>query len=523
MNNLAAVIACALVVLVVSALALRGGHFASGATGSRPGAIGIRADLEDWALADRRQGGGLIWCLLGGTIYTAYTFTAVPGAVVTSGGIAFYALPYTVMICTIAFVLLPRLASVARAHGHVTVADFVRHRYGSPLLGLAVSLTGICATMPYIALQLLGIRAVLSVLGVRSDGLLGDAALTAVFAVLAVSTYRYGLRAPTLVAVMKAVLVVGATLSIALLVLSELGSPAALFSRADAALAERDGVSALVPGPDLAPAYASLALGSALALFAFPHVLQAAFSARTSGVLRRSAIGLLGWTTMLALFALFGIAALASGVEPPPGRSELAIPLLVVDLAPPWAAGLLLGAIIVAALVPASVMSIGAATLFARNIYLEFVNPTAMPPQVTRMARLTSLIVKAGALVFALGLRDQAAINLHLLGAVWVLQILPTIVLGLLHRTPHRLSLLTGWLLGMATGTVLVNAGGFTSLVRLDLGPVDVQIYAGVAGLAVNLAAVALSSPLLDRLGVPRGLAGLLKSSRSGEKSGALS
>ncbi|MFB6962133.1 sodium:solute symporter [Streptomyces sp. NPDC056309] len=516
MNNLAPAITCAAVVLVASAIALRGARFASGGTG-------VRADLEDWALADRRQGSCLIWCLLGGTIYTAYTFTAVPGAVFTSGGIGFYALPYTVVICAIAFVLLPRLAATARAHGHVTVADYVRVRYGSPLLALAVALTGIFATMPYIALQLLGLRAVLSVLGIRPGGLAGDATLTAVFAVLALSTYRYGLRAPTLVSVVKAVLVVGSTLAIATLVLTELGSPATLFARADAALAASDGAAALVPDPSLAPAYISLALGSALALFAFPHVLLVAFSARTDGVLRRSSVALPGWTAMLGLFALFGIAALASGVQPPPGRSELAIPLLVLDLAPGWAAGLLLGAIVVAALVPAAVMSIGAATLFARNVYLEFVNPMATAAQVTRMARLMSLLVKVGALVFALGLRDQAAINLHLLGAVWVLQILPAIGLGLRHRTPHRVSLLTGWLLGMVVGTALVNHGGFSPLVRLSFGQVDVQVYAGVVGLAVNLAIVGLTSPLLDRLGVPRGLSGVLGSAGAAREGGVAS
>ncbi|MFF8841367.1 sodium:solute symporter [Streptomyces sp. NPDC015127] len=516
MSNLAPVITCAAVVLVASAIALRGARLAAGGTG-------IRADLEDWALADRRQGSGLIWCLLGGTIYTAYTFTAVPGAVFTSGGIGFYALPYTVIICAIAFVLLPRLTSVARAHGHVTVADFVRERYGSPLLALAVALTGIFATMPYIALQLLGLRAVLTVLGLRPDGPAGDAALTAVFAVLAVSTYRYGLRAPTLVSVVKAVLVVGSTIAVCALVLTDVGSPATLFARADAALSERDGASALVPDPSLAPAYVSLALGSALALFAFPHVLLVAFSARTADVLRRTSVTLMGWTAMLGLFALFGIAALASGVRPPPGRSELTVPLLVLDLAPGWAAGLLLGAVVVAALVPAAVMSIGAATLFARNVYLEFVNPTATAAQVTRMARLMSLVVKVGALAFALGLRDQAAINLHLLGAVWVLQILPTIVLGLLHRTPHRISLLAGWLLGMVVGTALVKSGGFSSLVTLAIGPVQVQVYAGVVGLAVNLAVVALTSPPLDRLGVPRGLAGLLRPGRPTREGGVRS
>ncbi|MGW0998891.1 sodium:solute symporter family protein [Streptomyces sp. NPDC002523] len=514
MNNLAPVITCAVVVLVASAIALGGGRFTSGGT------TGVRADLEGWALADRRHGGGLIWCLLGGTVYTAYTFTAVPAALFASGGIGFFALPYTVIICAIAFVLLPRLAATARAHGHVTVADFVRVRYGSPLLALAVSLTGIFAAMPYIALQLLGLQAVLGVLGIRPDALVGDATLTAVCAVLATSTCRHGLRAPTLVSVVKAVLVVGTALTVGFLVLTRLGSPAALFARADAAFAATDGATTLVPDPSLAPAYISLAVGSALALFAFPHVLLVAFSARTDGVLRRSSVTLHGWAAILALFALFGIAALASGVQPPPGRSELAIPLFVLDLAPGWAAGLLLGTIVVAALVPAAVMSIGAATLFARNIYLEYVNPTATAAQVTRMARLMSLVVKVGALVFVLGLPDRATVDLHLLGTVWVLQILPTIVLGLLHRTPHRIALLTGWLLGTVIGTALVQQEGFSPLVRLSFGPVKVQVYAGVVGLAVNLAIVALTSPLLDRLGVPRGLSGALDSASVVRKGG---
>lgn len=508
MSDLAPVIACTAVVLVASVGALRSAHITS--SGTR-----MRADLEDWALADRRHGGFLIWCLLGGTIYTAYTFTAVPGAVFATGGIAFFAVPYTIVICAIAFVLLPRLASVARAHGYVTVADFVRGRHGSPLLGLAVSLTGIFATMPYIALQLIGIRAVLTVLGLYPHGFLGDAALTAVFAVLAVSTYRHGLRAPTLVAVVKAVLVVASVIAIAALLVSELGSPASVLARADTGFGLREDGSALVPDPALGSAYASLALGSALALFAFPHVLLVVFSARSGDVLRRTSISLLGWTAILALFALFGIAALAAGVDPPPGRTELAVPLLLLDLAPGWAAGLLLGTLVVAALVPASVMSIGAATLFARNVYVEFVNTTATRAQEVRMAKLTSLIVKVGALAFALGLRDQAAINLHLLGAVWILQTLPAITLGLLRRTPHPYSLLAGWLLGMVTGTVLVNTSGFSALVQLDIGFLHIQLYAGVVGLVVNLATVALAGPLLDRLKVPRGLAATLGNDRS--------
>ena len=92
----------------------------------------------------------------------------------------------------------PRLWSVARARGYVTPGEFVRGRYGSQGLGLAVTFTGILATMPYIALQLVGIESVLIVLGVggSSTGLLKDLPLIVAFIVLAAYTYLAGLRAP---------------------------------------------------------------------------------------------------------------------------------------------------------------------------------------------------------------------------------------------------------------------------------------------------------------------------------------
>ncbi|OEV30729.1 hypothetical protein AN219_09145, partial [Streptomyces nanshensis] len=177
--------------------------------------------LEGWALADRSLGPLWTWMLLGGTIFTAYTFTAVPGLAYGNGAPAFFAVPYTVLVCPLVFVLLARLWTVARRHGYITVADFVRGRYGSaPLalvvaltgildfvrgrygsapLALVVALTGILATMPYLALQLLGIRAVLTAGGMYPAGATGDLVMVALFAGLAVATYRHGLRAPTVI------------------------------------------------------------------------------------------------------------------------------------------------------------------------------------------------------------------------------------------------------------------------------------------------------------------------------------
>src|SRR5204863_494264 len=80
----------------------------------------------------------------------------------------FFAVPYTIILYPIIFVYMARLWSVSYRHGYVTSADFVRGRYGSKALSMAIAITGILATMPYIALQLVGIQAVLEVVGVRS-------------------------------------------------------------------------------------------------------------------------------------------------------------------------------------------------------------------------------------------------------------------------------------------------------------------------------------------------------------------
>ncbi|MFC9886581.1 sodium:solute symporter family protein [Streptomyces pilosus] len=462
--------------------------------------------LEGWALADRSLGAGWTWLLLGGTVYTAYTFTAVPGLAYGNGAPAFFAVPYTVIVCPLAFVLLSRLWSVARRHGYITAADFVRGRYGSPPLALAVALTGILATMPYLALQLLGIRAVLTAGGLYPRGATGDLVMVAVFAGLALATYRHGLRAPTVISALKAVAVFASLAAVCWLVLERFGGPGPVFDGAARALGGTDAAhSPLLLTPEQQPAYATLALGSALALLMYPHVLTAGFAADGTRTLRKVSAGLPAWTALLALFGFLGIAALAAGVRAPEGGAEAAVPMLVERLMPEPLAGLVFGAIVVGALVPAAVMSIAAATSFVRNVYVEYVHPTATPKRQVRVARAVSLTAKAGAVAFVFGLRDQDAINLQLLGGVWILQIFPAVAVGLYTRWLHPRALLAGWAVGMAAGTYLVVREGFSSIVPLGAGTEPLEIYAGVAALLLNLTVAVTGTPVLDRLGVPRG------------------
>ncbi|MGX2992775.1 sodium:solute symporter family protein [Streptomyces sp. JNUCC 64] len=462
--------------------------------------------LDGWALADRQLGTGWSWLLVGGTFFTAYTFTAVPGLAYGNGAAAFFALPYTIIACPLAFVLLPRLWEVCARNGYVTVADFVRGRYGSPPLALVVALTGILATMPYLALQLLGIRAVLAAGGVDTDALTADLAMVVLFAGLAVATFRYGLRAPAVIAAFKGVAVFASVILAVWLVLDDLGGPGAVFERAAHHMdpGGADG-SALLLAPRQQTAFASLALGSAFAAVMYPHLLTAAFAARGPDTLRRVTIALPAWIAVLALFSLLGIAAVAEEVQVTAGGAEAAVPLLVDLLMSPPVAGLVFGAITVGALVPAAVMSVAAATSFVRNVYLEYVHPTATPKRQVRIARWVSLIAKVGAVAFVFGLRDQAAINLQLLGGVWIIQIFPAVAVGLYTSWLHPRALLAGWAAGMALGTWLVVHQGFSPVVPLGPTGHTVEVYAGLAALLANLLVAVTATPVLRRSGVVRG------------------
>ena len=209
----------------------------------------------------------------------------------------------------------------------------------------------------------------------------------------------------------------------------------------------------MFPGDPAHWAYASLALGSALALFMYPHSITAVLSTRSRNVIRRNASLLPAYSFLLGLLALLGYVAISSGVDVT--NAQQAIPQLFEDEFPSWFAGLAFAAIGIGALVPAAIMSIAAANLWTRNVYKAFINTAASDKQEAFQAKVVSLVVKLGALVFVLALPNEFAINLQLLGGVWILQTLPSIVIGLYTRWLHRWALLAGWAVGMVYGTVV--------------------------------------------------------------------
>jgi SSS family solute:Na+ symporter len=477
--------------------------------------------LSEWGLGGRGFGTFISWFLLGGDIYTAYTFIAVPALVYATGAAGFYALSYSIMTFPIVFIFIPRLWSVCRAHSYITPADFTKGRYGSRGLGLAVAFTGILAIMPYIALQLIGIESVLIVLGLggsSGNALVNDLPLIIAFLVLAAYTYLAGLRAPALISFVKDTLVYVTVIVAILYIPTRLGGWGHIFGAASVHLKAINPTTgkphgSLIVAPAGEWAYATLALGSALALFMYPHIITGVLATKRRDTIRRNLSALPAYTLVLGLIALFGYMALATpavnaGVKAHKDNTQLSVPLLFQHMFPSWFAGIGYSAIVIGALVPAAIMSIAAANLFSRNIYKEFFRPNASPAEETRVARLVSLVVKLGALVFALELSKTFSINLQLLGGVWIVQTFPAIVAGLYTRWFHRWALIIGWAAAMIYGTIEAwrtpgnGQAHFGASTAPILGHV---IYIGFAALIINLVLSVVLTLLFNAVKLPSG------------------
>jgi SSS family solute:Na+ symporter len=462
--------------------------------------------LEDWGLGGRQFGALLLGLIVGGDIYTAYTYVAVPGYMYGSGAIGFFAVPYTVIANLIMFGVMPRLWSLYRQGGHITSADFVRSRFGSRGLALCMALTGIVATIPYIALQMYGLEICLAQMGLHPEVF-----LILAFALFAVYTYISGLRVSALLAVVKDGVVAVMIVVGFLYLVSSLGGLHQIFQAAAAHLPSH---SVLLAAGQM-PTYITLAIGSLLALFLYPHAITGILSAKDADAVERGSLLLPLFSILLLMLSLFGFAALAAGIHTGNGAlfgvnygANLAIPALLTHVFPAWFAGFAFAAIGIGALVPASFMSIAAANIFARNIYREYVRPSASSQEEATTAKLASLVVKVGALAFVLAAQDtgiiQYVINFQLLGGIWILQTLPAVLLGLYTAWFHRWAMLTGWAAGMALGTwMFFSQHPFSTSYPFSIGGQTFTIYVGLVALIVNLALAAALTPLLQWLRVP--------------------
>ncbi len=423
---------------------------------------GDMSDLGEWALAGRRLGVYLAWFLVGADLYTAYTFIAIPELVYESGAVYFYAVPYVGMTFGVALVTMPRLWKISKGKNYVTAVDMVEDKFNSKTLAILIALTGIAAELPYIALQIYGMQAVLTVMIgqlVTVDATtITEVALIVSFIILAAFTYTSGLRGATITALMKDAIIFVTIIVVIVVVTVAVGGFGNAFSDMGTKVSGSTSLSNL-----FVSGFISLSIMSALALYLYPHAINGVLSTNSTKKLRYSTALLPLYGVGLALLALFGVLIYAS-----PNALALAgkygaitaVPSLIYAELPDWFVGFAFLGIFIGGLVPASIMAISQANLLTRNVIKPFV-PNMDPKTETKLAKYFSIVFKFIALGFIFLVSATYSLQLQLVGGVIILQTLPAIFLAMYTKLLRKWSIGIGWAAGMILGIALLVYSNF--------------------------------------------------------------
>lgn len=451
---------------------------------------GDLSDLGEWALAGKRMGTYLVWFLVGADLYTAYTFIAIPSGVYGKGAIYNFAVPYVALTFGIAMLFMPRFWRIAREKGYITGADFAKGTFNSSTLAIMIAVVGIVAELPYIALQIVGMQAVLNTMlaGVSDVATVSEISLIIAFIVLAAFTYTSGLRGATLTAVLKDILIFGGIIAV-IVALAVSGGLHSGFT-------VKPAYSTLAPA--LQNAYWSIFIVSALGLYLYPHAINGVLSGQDAEKVRKSTSLLPIYGMGLALLALYGVAIYGNSgalafVKTHGGSGLLVVPSLIQSVLPSWAAGIAFLGIFIGGLVPAAIMAISQANLLTRNIVKEF-KPNLSAADETRIAKWSSVAFKFLALAFVFVVNSTYAVQLQLFGTILIVQTLPSIFGGLITRRLNKYGLIIGLIAGEVLGVFLMadaNKFGTWSTSFFSTPPFG-ALYVGATALALNMIIVVL-------------------------------
>ena len=444
----------------------------------------------EWSLGGRRFGTVVMWFLLGGDLYTAYTLIAVPGAAATSGigggAFAMFAIAYGVMIYPIVYATMPRLWNVSKRRGYITASDFVKDRFSSRSLAMLIALTGVLAELPYIALQITGIKYVLAALSLPIT-----LSLIIAFLLVAGFTFVSGMRGPALTSILKDSIIWVAVIVIIIYIPIRLGGFGAIFH-----VAGTISPNLLSINPAIDVGYTTLALGSALALFLYPHAITGTLGAKDSKTIRRNASLLPLYNVLLMFVAIVGIMAVVYFNAYPKVSSE-ALPLIVLHMFPASFTAFAFAAVVVGSIVPASIMALASANLLTRNVYVEYINPKASDRSQTNLSRVLVLVVIVAALLFSLvPAASGEIVYLQTIGGAFIMQTLPAVYLALYTRKLNKYPIAAGWAVGLTTTIVMLAELDFKSSLYAHLD----FMYIGVFALVLNLVVVGIGMAIMKAM-----------------------
>ncbi|MGD0155771.1 MAG: sodium:solute symporter family protein [Terracidiphilus sp.] len=413
-----------------------------------------KMNLEQWIVGGRGFGTLMMWLLMAGEIYTAFSFLGLSGWTYSRGGPTLYDLGYISLSFVVGYFILPPIWELGRKHGLQTQPDFFLIRYGNKSLAAIVAAVGVAFMIPYLVLQLKGIGIIVET---ASFGGIGRTAAMLIGAVLLTAfVFTSGIRAVAWVSVAKDLLMIVAVAAIGLWIPHVyFGGVGPMFTK----LAQTHASHLTMPGatPNLGHLwFVTTVLMTSVGAAMWPHCFGATYTAKDADTIRRNAtvLPLYQFSLIFVFIAGFAVVMVAPGMR----DGDMAVLTVARQTFPAWMLGVIGGAGALTAMVPAAIMILTAATLFAKNLVRPVLAPQLTDEQVARLAHGTVIALAVVSVAFAIA-TPTSLVSLLLVGYAGVAQFFPGVILGLTWKRTSAAGVLAGLVCGVVCAAALILSG----------------------------------------------------------------
>jgi len=414
----------------------------------------VKMNLEQWTVGGRRFGSLFIWLLMAGEIYTTFAFLGAAGWAYSRGAPTFYILCYGAIAYTVSYFLLPPIWRAGKNLGFVSQPDFLVRRYDSRALGVLTAVVGVAFMIPYLQLQLTGLGIIVET--ASYGGIDRAPAMIIAFLCVAIFVFTSGIRGSAWISTIKDLMMIIAVVTVGFgLPIIYHGGIGNMFAK----LAAQKPNFLVLPGGTTnmdVQWFMSTVLLTGLGFFMWPHSFASVYSAKHGDALKHNAIFMPFYqlTMLLLMFVGFTAVLTIPGIK----NGDMAFLTLVRQTYPAWFLGFIGAAGAITAMVPSSVILIGASTLLAKNVYQSMLNPAASERSVSLIARSIVILMTLAALYFAIS-APATLVKLLLIGYNGVTQFFPGVVLALVWRRATKAGVISGIVVGISIVAFLTFSG----------------------------------------------------------------
>ena len=410
--------------------------------------------------AGRRITGWQNGIAVAGDYMSAASFLGIAGIIAFQGYDGFmYSVGFLVAYLTVLLIV----AEPLRNTGKYTMADVLAFRLSPRPVRAMAALSTLTVSTFYMIAQMVGAGTLVALL-LKGSGITYNWAVTMVGILMVAYVVFGGMLATTWVQIVKAILLMGGTLLLSILVMAHFDFSFAAFF--DAVAHVKDGekvVNFLSPGLRYKPPYGALdliSLGLALILgtAGLPHILVRFYTvpdAKTARVSVVWAMAIIGTFYIMTTFLGFGAATIVGkGFIAKNGGVNMSAPLLAKYLGGDMFFAFISSIAFATILAVVAGLTISASTSFAHDVYENVIHhgKSQGPAKTVLVARITAFVVGAVAITIAivLGPTFNVAFLVGLAFAVAASANLPVILLSIFWKRFTT----EGAVWGLATGLI---------------------------------------------------------------------